>query len=123
MPRNISFSLTTPQFIDGTKDVTRRMGWKFLRAGDVLCVVEKGQGLGKGGKVKRLGMIRVIDARREKLNLMCADLSYGEAECVREGFPPPGEYSDPTQFVHWFAEGHRCLPSSIITRIEFVRLP
>jgi hypothetical protein len=24
--RNISFALTAPQFLDGTKDVTRRMG-------------------------------------------------------------------------------------------------
>lgn len=121
MPRNISFSLTTPQFLAGTKDVTRRVGWEFLRAGDILCAVEKIVRRA-GERIKRLGMIRVVDVRREKLNLMCADLSYGEAECIREGFPPPGEYSDPTQFVLWFAEGHRCLPSSIITRIEFVRL-
>ena len=71
MPRNISFALTTPQFLDGSKDVTRRMGWRYLRAGDVLMAVEKSQGLGKGGKIKRLGLIKVIDARREPLNEMC----------------------------------------------------
>ena len=27
MPRNISFSMTEPQFLDGSKTVTRRMGW------------------------------------------------------------------------------------------------
>lgn len=30
--RNISFALTTPQFLAGNKTVTRRMGWKFLKA-------------------------------------------------------------------------------------------
>ncbi len=59
MPRNISFSMTTPQFIDGSKTVTRRMGWKFLKPGDVLCAVEKGMGLKKGEKVKRLGHIKI----------------------------------------------------------------
>lgn len=39
MPRNISFSLTEPQFLDGTKDVTRRMGWKSLQAGVELVAV------------------------------------------------------------------------------------
>lgn len=28
MARNISFALTTPQFIARTKTVTRRMGWR-----------------------------------------------------------------------------------------------
>ena len=31
MPRLISFSMTEPQFVDGSKDVTRRMGWLRLR--------------------------------------------------------------------------------------------
>lgn len=26
--RLLSFALTTPQFLDGSKDVTRRMGWR-----------------------------------------------------------------------------------------------
>ena len=44
----ISFSLTTPQFRDGTKDVTRRLGWTFLKPGDRLCAVVKAMGLKKG---------------------------------------------------------------------------
>lgn len=121
--RNISFALTTPQFLNGTKDVTRRMGWLFLKVGDELCAIEKGQGLGKGGKVKRLGMIRVKDVRRERLNQMCADLAYGAKECIREGFPAPHRYSDPTEFVLWFSDNHRgCYPNKIITRIEFVKI-
>lgn len=41
--RNISFSMTTPQFLDGSKDVTRRMGWLFLIKGEELCGIEKGR--------------------------------------------------------------------------------
>lgn len=73
--RLISFALTTPQFLDGSKDVTRRLGWLWLaqhfEAGGgpvLLCGVEKSQGLGKGGKVKRLRIIEVTSARSEPLN-------------------------------------------------------
>lgn len=123
MPRNISFSMTTPQFLDGSKDVTRRVGWETLKAGDIIQAVEKAMGLKKGEKIKPLGMIRIIDVRRERLNQMCADLAYGERECVREGFPPPHRYSDPTEFVLWFSDSHRgCYPNKVITRIEFERV-
>jgi len=37
MPRNISFALTTQQVRNRTKTVTRRAGWLFLKAGDILC--------------------------------------------------------------------------------------
>lgn len=119
MPRNISFALTTPQFLDGSKDVTRRMGWRYLRTGDVLMAVEKSQGLGKGGKIKRLGLIKVVDARQEPLNQICADLAYGEKEVTREGFPG----RDQTDFVLWFADSHHCETDATVTRIEFERIP
>src|SRR5579871_3087489 len=102
MPRNISFALTTPQFVDGSKDVTRRMGWLDAKAGDVLCAVEKGMGLGKGGKVKRLGMIRLKDVRQEPLRRMTDDEAYGRAECRREGFPG----MEPSEFVEFFRKSH-----------------
>lgn len=116
----ISFALTTPQFLDGSKDITRRMGWLTLKAGDILQAVEKAMGLGKGGKVKRLGMIRVKSVRREPLNQICADLAYGEQEMFREGFP----LMDSTEFVLFFCDSHKgCKPNSVITRIEFEKLP
>lgn len=119
MPRMISFSMTTPQFIAGTKDVTRRVGWEFLRVDDILCAVEKAMGLGKGGKVKRLGMIRVIDARREPLEMLMFNWTpYGISEVKREGFP----HLTPGEFVSFFCKSHRgCKPSTVITRIEFAR--
>lgn len=117
--RNISFALTTPQFLDGTKDVTRRVGWLDLRPGLELCGVEKGQGLGKGGKVKRLGVIRVVAVRQEKLRRMVDEPEYGALECAREGFPN----LKPQEFVHFFVTGHKgCTAESWVTRIEFVKV-
>jgi hypothetical protein len=52
--RNISFMLTTRQVCDRIKTVTRRNGWLFAKPGDLLCAVEKSQGLGKGGKIVRV---------------------------------------------------------------------
>lgn len=120
MPRNISFMLTTPQFLDGSKDVTRRIGWLHIKAGDILCGVEKSQGLGKGGKIKRLGMIKVVDVRREPLREMTDCRVYGWEESRREGFPD----MTPEQFVTFFCKSHKhCTPDSIVTRIEFERVP
>ena len=120
MPRQISFALTTPQFKNGTKTVTRRMGWLFLKPGDILMAVEKSQGLGKGGKVKTLGLIRVLEVRRESLGRLVTDLTYGWTETALEGFPVGTIKSDPFKFIQWFREGHRgCENDSIVTRIAF----
>lgn len=124
MPRNISFALTTAQFRARTKTVTRRMGWEFLKTGDVLCGVEKCQGLKAGEKVVKLGLIQVADARREPLRRMTDDIDYGFAETVREGFPVGTALYWPSAFVPFFCGSHKgCTPDTIITRIEFVYLP
>lgn len=113
MPRLISFSMTEPQFIDGSKDVTRRMGWLHLRAGDRLIAVRKAMGLRPGEKVHRLGLIEIVHVSREPL----ADITVDE--CRREGFP----HMSPEDFVQFFCEGHSgCRPDSEVTRIEFRRL-
>ncbi len=120
--RNISFALTTAQYLAGIKTVTRRIGWHSLKAGDVLCVVEKGQGLKRGEQVKRLGRIAVVDVRREPLRRMIDEPGYGARECALEGFPPPHAKSDPAAFVAFFCASHRrCTPATIVTRIEFIR--
>lgn len=119
MTRLISFALTTPQFLAGTKTVTRRMGWEFALRGDEYTAVEKGQGIPKGGKVKRLGMIRLVDVRRERLNSMLMDQSYGRTEVKLEGFPD----MTPEEFVEFFCKANRgCYPNKVITRMEFVRI-
>ena len=122
--RNISFALTTPQFLDGTKTVTRRDGWESLQAGDKLTAVKKGMGLKKGEKIEVLGQILITNVRREKLARMTDDLDYGFAETVREGFPEGHPYHWPSEFVDFFCKSHRgCYPNKDITRIEYVKLP
>lgn len=108
--------LTTAQIRARTKTVTRRDGWKFLKAGDLLCAVEKSQGLGKGGKIKRLGTIRVTDVRREPLRRMMDDRRYGRAEARLEGFPE----MTGRQFADFFIGSHNGVtPDTQVTRIEF----
>ena len=119
MPRMISFSLTTPQFLDGSKDVTRRMGWLTLAAGADLIAVEKAMGLGKGEKVKVLGNIRVVNFRRELLLRMLDEPEYGRSELIREGFP----LMTVKGFIEMFCDTHKnCAPSTIISRIAFRRV-
>lgn len=118
--RNISFHLTTPQFVAGTKDVTRRFGWIALKKDEVLRAVEKGQGLKRGEKVNVLGFIVAVDVRREPLLRMLMEPDYGRDECRREGFPE----MEPAQFVDFFVDSHRGVEAaSEITRIEFKKLP
>jgi hypothetical protein len=120
MPRNISFALTTGQFLAGTKTVTRRLGWADLLWGMTLQAVRKSQGLKKGEKVERLGAIRILDVRREPLELMLRDEEYGRDEARREGFPEMSA----GDFVEFFCRTHRgCTPATTVTRIAFVRLP
>lgn len=84
--RNMSFSLTTPQILDRSKTVTRRMGWKFLKPGDRIRAVKKAMGLKKGEKVHQLAVLEVIDVRRQPLNVLRDGSAWASAEIEREGF-------------------------------------
>lgn len=64
--RNMSFALTTDQFLAGTKTVTRRLGWKFLKPGDRVMACEKCMGLRKGEKIRRLGEIEIVSVKRDR---------------------------------------------------------
>lgn len=109
MPRNMSFAMTTPQFRARTKTVTRRFGWWFLKPGDIVMGVEKAMGLGKGGRIKRLGLIRVRTARAEPLDTITI------VELVLEGFPQ----MTPAEFVEMMCAHRRCEPNEPVNRIEF----
>lgn len=115
--RNMSFSITTGQIQDGTKTVTRRLGWLHLKVGDMVRPVRKCMGLKPGEKVEALcDPVRVVSLSREPLLWMTEDFKYGRAECIREGFPD----LTPAQFVAMFCASHKgCTPETIITRIEF----
>lgn len=110
--RNISFSHTIDQFINGSKRITRRKGWKNLKPGDILNACEKCQGLKKGEKIKRLGKIIIISARREPLNWIA------DWETHMEGFP----LMSGDEFITFFCKQMGGEPDQIITRIHFEHL-
>ena len=111
--RNMSFSMTTEQFMDGSKDVTRRFGWWFLKAGDRVQAVEKAMGLKKGEKMKVLGVIEIVSVTKEPLHLISAD------DCKREGFP----HFTQCDFINFILKAFKDKSQdSIINRIEFKRV-
>lgn len=119
--RNMSFALTTAQVMEGTKTVTRRLGWLHLKVGDQLRPVRKCMGLRPGEKLDVLrDPITVVSICREPLRAMLDDLEYGFEECALEGFGQHPDYRWPRAFVSMFCATHRgCTPDTIVTRIEF----
>ncbi|MBT8340120.1 MAG: hypothetical protein KJP07_08915 [Desulfatitalea sp.] len=113
MPRNMSFALTTGQMKEGSKTVTRRLGWWFLDPGEIVNAVEKAMGLRKGETIKKIGQIRIIQCRPEPL------INITQQECVLEGFPNMA----PEQFIEMFCQTHKgCSPRTAVNRIEFEHL-
>lgn len=108
----MSFALTTQQVRDRTKTVTRRLGWTFLKPGDLVRAVVKCQGLKKGEKVEPLALLRIVSVKREPLHMA---EQYEDIEIVREGFPE----MDGGDFVEFFAKSHKCSEYAPVTRIEF----
>lgn len=111
MPRNMSFSLTTDQVRQQTKTVTRRMGWRNVKKGDVINACVKCMGLGRGGKIEKICQIRVVDVRRESLSLTRTEPN----ACALEGFPD----KQPSEFMRLFCDANDCHPDVDVTRIEF----
>jgi hypothetical protein len=110
----MSFSMTTQAVRDGTKTVTRRLGWWGLQPGTLLQAVEKAQGLKKGEHVKPLGVIRVVSVCREPLYAIVTDRD-GDTEAEREGFPKlNGE-----GFITMFVKANGCTAGTWVNRIEF----
>ncbi len=109
MPRNMSFAMTTDQFQNKSKFVTRRFGWWFLKPGDVVQGVRKAMGLKKGEKIDRLGLIEIVSTRAEPLNAITQE------DVVLEGFP---EFT-PDRFIRMMTKHYGCEQNSIVNRIEF----
>jgi hypothetical protein len=112
MPKNMSFSITTRQMYEGTKDVTRRLGWSSLNAGDIVYAVEKGTGLKKGEKIRRIGLIEIVSVSQEPL------WKITKADVIREGFPE----MNAAEFVDMFCATHKCTMYQWVNRIEFKHL-
>lgn len=107
--RRMSFALTLPQMRAGTKTVTRRRGWDFLKPGDRVLAVDKVMGFRLGERAEVLGEIEVISVRREHLYRIT------DEEVAREGFPG----MSPEEFVALFCQAMECRASDTVTRIEF----
>lgn len=102
--------LTTEQVKNKTKTVTRRLGWWFLKPGDILNAVEKCQGLKKGEKIKKICKIVVINTNSERL------WDINQSELVAEGFPNLTS----GQFIEMFCKSHKgCTPKTLVNRIKF----
>src|SRR5262245_34341536 len=112
----MAFSFTSPQILDRSKTVTRRIGWRFLRPGDLVEAVEKARGLKKGEPVRRLAVLRVRSARVEPLARLRADPRYAEDELPREGYP----CWTLDEFLDFFCRTNRLTSANAdVTRIEF----
>lgn len=111
----MSFQLTTPQFRGQSKFVTRRLGWKNAKPGEIIMGIEKGMGLKKGEKQVELGKIRVVSNRQENLNRMALQPLYGQREAILEGFPKMSGGA----FVEMFCKHNGCKPNTLIQRIAF----
>ncbi len=110
--KRMSFALTEAQFLDGSKTVTRRLGWKNIMVGDHFLAIRKGMGLKKGEKQVILGECVVIARRRERLGEIC------KIEVMQEGFPG----MTPWEFVKMFSKHMNCNANQRVTRIKFKRL-
>ena len=110
MPRNMSFALTTKQVKQKTKTITRRQGWSFLKVDDLLQPVEKGMGLKKGEKVKKIGgLIRVVSIRKEPINKI------RKPDVIKEGFPE----LTPKEFVQMYCKCNKVNEEDLCNRIVF----
>ena len=105
----MSCALTTPQVELRIKTVTRRIGWGFLKAGDMIQLVEKCQGLKKGQKVRKLAVVKIVSTGWEPLDAITQE------ECDKEGF---SEMS-PSQFIKMFMAHNRCERGTPVNRIEW----
>lgn len=109
MPRLMSFALTRAQILDGSKTETRRLGWEFLKPGDLFYGVEKAMGLKKGEKPVKLGLFRCVSNVREALNSITPEA------VRREGFPD----KTPAEFIQMFCGHMRCSPHEFVSSIRF----
>ena len=111
--RLMSFSATWPQILDGSKTVTRRLGWAHLKPGERFQAIQKGQGLKKGERVVRGPVLECVSNDPE--NLFQVGYLHDDHETAREGFPE----MTPRQFVEMFKELNKCKSSQSVNRIEF----
>lgn len=110
--KRMSFALTEAQLLDGSKTVTRRLGWRHVQVGEHLLAVRKVMGLAFGEKHSVLCEIVVRDVRRERLSSITPE------DVVLEGFPN----MTTAEFIAMFRKHMTCPTSdAVVTRIEFAK--
>ncbi|MGV9408345.1 hypothetical protein ACWDOP_00405 [Nocardia sp. NPDC003693] len=110
----MAVSLTEEQVRARAKSVTRRMGWRNLRAGERLTLCRKVMGRKRrDGTVEplvRIVEVEVVAVGQVRLDTITPD------EVAAEGFPD----MSPSEFVEFFCGTHRgCTPDSTVTRIQW----
>lgn len=109
MSRLMSVAFTEGAVRTRMKTVTRRLGWRFAKAGDTVTLCRKVMGRKPGEPLVRLAEVEIVDVRREQL----AAIEYDDVS--REGFPG----WSPSQFVHFFLSHMGGDPRQEITRLEW----
>lgn len=107
--RLASFMHTQDQLRNRSKDVTRRVGWRWARPGMFLLAVSKCMGLRAGEVAEIFGVIKIVHVSRERLDAITAD------DVRREGFPD----LTPADFVAMFCRHMHCAPDTEVARIVF----
>lgn len=119
MPRLMSVAYTVDAVNDRSKMVTRRVGWRFVKAGDLLQLCRKVQGRRRSdGTVEPLDLLAVVHitgVRREPLRAIYS-LPAPDIETLREGVP--GVYTVDA-FVEFYCNTFGVTPDTEITRIEW----
>lgn len=121
MPRLMSVSLTEQAVVERRKTVTRRVGWRFLRAGDRITLCRKVMGRRNGEPLVRLVDVEVVDVRRERVWDITDD------DVAREAVDPAlfdehwidSGQPTPDAWVAWFCEQMGVRPDDEVTRIEW----
>lgn len=111
MPRLMSVSLTEQAVRERRKTVTRRLGWRFLKPGDRLTLCRKVMGRKTGEPLERICDVEVVQVLRQPLSDIRLELDGTRLE----GFPT----WSPNQFIAFFCEHMKCLPGTVVTRIEW----
>ncbi len=101
--------MTVDQLLADLKDLTRRDGWLFLKPGEQVMACVKCQGLQKGEKVQKLGVIEIVSVRRERL------IEITDDDVKREGFVNWKK----RKFIEFYCETNGGDKKQLVTRIEF----
>lgn len=109
MARLMSVSQTVAAVELRQKTVTRRLGWRFLRAGDQLQLCRKVQGRKRGEPLHRIAMVEVVSVHREPLQYI------SRGDVVREGFP----HMTRDQFLDFYTTTFGVDRGTWVTRIEW----